>query len=502
MGVDFNDMTLGILENPVKPGEMPWPEPEPITKADDPIPYPLGALPAGIRAAVQEVLDFSQTPTALAACSALSALSLAGQGLATVRRAEGLTGPVSLFFLTLAESGERKSSIDDQFMAEIREWELEQAEAAKPELARYRADHAAWEAERSGLLAKIKSKPSQMLRDQLREHELEMPEAPKYPQMIHQDSTPEALAWSLANRWPSGGVMSNEAACVFGGHGMGRDSVMRNLALLNIVWDGASMRIDRRTAGCFTVQGARLTMGLATQPATIRGFFEASKGLARGSGFLARFLICHPETTQGTRFWKDAPASWPNLTRFQNRLVELLEQTPPPDGDRGLEPPMMDFSTEGFEAWKTVYDLIEKDLAPDGDLETLRDFASKASDNIARLAALFSLYDAQTDIGAENVEMASRIVIWHLHEARRFFGEIHTNPQDLLAGKLDKWLLDRGESTVHKSIILTHGPNALRKKESLDLAIIALEKLHRIRVSEVEKKTTIQINPVLLRGEK
>lgn len=501
MGVDFNDMTLGILENPVKPGEMPWPEPEPITKADDPIPYPLGALPAGIRAAVQEVLDFSQTPTALAACSALSALSLAGQGLADVRRDERLTGPISLFFLTLADSGERKSTVDGFFMEPIREWDLRQAEAAKPHMARYRADHAAWEAERSGLLAKIKSKPSQMLRDQLREHELGMPEAPKYPNLLHQDSTPEALAYSLAHRWPSGGVVSNEAACVFGGHGMGRDSVMRNLALLNILWDGGALKIDRRSAGCFTVQGARLTMGLATQPATIREFFEASKGLARGSGFLARFLICHPETTQGTRFWKDAPASWPHLTRFQNRLIELLEQTPLPDGDRGLEPPMMDFSGEGFEAWKSVHNKIEADLGEDGELSNLRDLASKAADNIARMASLFSLYNNEVEISKDSVEMASRIVIWHLHEARRFFGEIRTNPEDLLIGRLDQWLLQKGKS-IPKNEILQNGPNALRKKESLDSALIALEKLNRIRVSTDGNKTSVEINPSLLRGEK
>ena len=134
MGVDFNDMTLGILENPVKPGDN-WPEPEPITKEDDPIPYPLAALPDGIGEAVREVLSFTQCPPALAACSALAALSLAGQGLADVRRDDGLTGPISLFFLPLAASGERKTAIDDLFMAGIRKWELMQAEAAKPELA-------------------------------------------------------------------------------------------------------------------------------------------------------------------------------------------------------------------------------------------------------------------------------------------------------------------------------------------------------------------------------
>ncbi|EQD26051.1 hypothetical protein B1A_22030, partial [mine drainage metagenome] len=34
---------------------------------------------------------------------------------------------------------------------------------------------------------------------------------------------------------------------------------------------------------------------------------------------------------------------------------------------------------------------------------------------------------------------AFQIVLWHLHEAKRFFGEICTKPEDLLAGKLDAW---------------------------------------------------------------
>ncbi|EQD24414.1 MAG: hypothetical protein D084_Lepto4C00443G0001, partial [Leptospirillum sp. Group IV 'UBA BS'] len=61
----------------------------------------------------------------------LSALSLAGQGLANVRRGEGLEGPVSLYFLAIAESGERKTTIDGHFVQSIREWEQSELEAAE-----------------------------------------------------------------------------------------------------------------------------------------------------------------------------------------------------------------------------------------------------------------------------------------------------------------------------------------------------------------------------------
>ena len=500
MGKDFNDIALGILENPEKPGET-WEEPGPLTKQDDPIPYPLEALPDGIREAVKEVLSFAQTPPALAACSALSALSVAGQGLANVRRAEGLEGPVSLFFLTLAESGERKSSVDGHFISVIREWEQSAREKAAPSIKGYLADYSAWEAERAGLLAKIKAKTSPILKDQLREHEKEKPQEPQYSQPIHNDSTPEALAWALTHRWPSAAVLSSEAGIVFGGHAMGKDSVVRNLSLLNILWDGGAIKIDRRTAGQFTVQGARLTMGLATQPATIREFFEASKGLARGSGFLARFLIAYPESTQGTRFWKDTPVSWPNLTRFQNRLIEMLEHTPKPDRDRGFDPPVMSFTNEGQRAWIDVYNVIEADLGPEGELSTLRDIASKAADNIARMAALLALYGNRQSIGVDEVSRAARIVAWHLHEAKRFFGEIQANPQDLLAAKLDTWILARKESRISKSEIQKNGPNALRKKDVLDRILAKLAILNRVRIVRDGKAFFVEVNPALFGGK-
>ena len=59
-----------------------WPEPEPLTEPLDAQPYPDEALPRILRDAVREAQAFVQAPMALVACSALSALSLAAQGLA------------------------------------------------------------------------------------------------------------------------------------------------------------------------------------------------------------------------------------------------------------------------------------------------------------------------------------------------------------------------------------------------------------------------------------
>ncbi len=316
---DFNDMAatcgadavkraIANAQAPVKGNASPdgqdalagdsdgWPEPLPLVATLTPEPYPLDALPDTIRKAVAEVQDFAKAPVSLVASSALAALSLAIQAHADVKRADKLTGPVGLFLLTIADSGERKSTCDGFFTKAIRDYEEAQAEAAKPILKDYKAAIEAWEAKRGGIKDKIRqlakeSKPTGSMESVLRDLEHDKLEPPRIPRLIYADATPEALAYGLAKQWPSGGVVSAEAGIVFGSHGMGKDSVMRNLAMLNQLWDGNSLTIDRRTSESFTVRGARLTVALQVQKPTLLEFFTQSGALARGTGFLARFLV-------------------------------------------------------------------------------------------------------------------------------------------------------------------------------------------------------------------
>jgi putative DNA primase/helicase len=183
--------------------------------------------------------------------SALAALSLAIQAHADVRRAEKLHGPVGLFLLTIADSGERKSTCDGFFTSAIRQWQDGQAEIMKPEIAAHQAMLSAWEAKRDGLQSAIKeaakrNKPTKDLEENLLRLQQEKPEPPRVPSLLLGDETPENLAWRLAKRWPSSGVLSSEAGVILGSHGMNKDNIMRNLGLLNTLWDG-TLSIGRRT---------------------------------------------------------------------------------------------------------------------------------------------------------------------------------------------------------------------------------------------------------------
>src|SRR5450759_3335751 len=371
-----------------------WPDPQPLITKIDPAPYPVDALPDSVRAAVEEVVGFVQAPVSMVASSAIGAMSLAIQPHVDVKRAEKLRSPVSVSFLTIADSGERKSTCDGYFTQAIRAYEAFQTQAAKPEAKIKNAEIEAWEAKYKGIKDKIRQlakngKPTKGMEAVLGKLEGAKPELLKIPHLIYIDVTPEKLAHGLAKQWSSGGVVSAEAGLVFGSHGMGSESIMRNLAQLNQLWDGNSLTIDRRTTESFSVQGARLTVALQVQSATLRIFLDRAGALARGTGFLSRFLIAWPESTQGHRPFTEAPANCPYLAAFNRRITDLLNQPWSCDGEGAPIPQLLSLTPEAKAAWIGYHDAIEGQVASGGYLFDVRDAASKSADNAARLAALF-----------------------------------------------------------------------------------------------------------------
>jgi len=491
------------------PAASEWTKPEPLVRSTTAAPYPVDALPTIIRMAVMEVQGFSKAPVAMVACSALANLSLAAQAHYDVERAEKLTGPISLYFLVVAESGERKSTCDGIFSKIVRDYENQQQEDAKHEIKQYEADQSAWEATKSGILDGIKQaaktgKDTRQLENSLHKHEEIKPSQPRVPRLIYSDATPEALTYSLAKKWASGGVISSEAGAVLGSHAMGKDSQLRNFSILNQLWDGAKLTFDRRGEGSsYVVDGARLTMSLQVQKATLMEFIKKTGDLARGTGFLARFLFAKPESTQGTRFFTEPPENMPALASFQRQIGQIL-QVPVPINDRGgLEPPMLTLTPVAKAAWIKFHDEIEGGLGKGGELQDVRDVASKIADNAARMAALFHVIDGGVGaISIDHFEAASIITAWHLNEALRFFEELALPDELANAALLDGWLIDycrkNGVAVVPTRTIAQLGPGRLRAKDKLSAAIQELIEHGRIILLQNGKKREIQINPQLL----
>ncbi|MBO0615286.1 YfjI family protein [Thiothrix fructosivorans] len=515
--------TLAVVSSFVrteKPVSCGWENPEPITPSgSDSAKYPIHALPGIVGAAVREVVEIVKCPPALAANSALSVLAVAGQGIANVQAHISLKpSPLSLYLLSIGTSGERKTTADKHFSDVLDTWAFRKQQDIEPNLIKSRAAVTVWKAEVEGIKQAIiqagrKGENTRELQERMELAEATQPKALHTPDMVFEDSTPESIAFDLAHKWASAGILSDEAGVVFGGHGMKADNITKNLAVLNKLWEGGSLSIKRRgDGGSFNVRNVRLSAGLAVQPSIIQNFYETNGDIARGSGFAARFLLAYPESTQGGRFLTldEITTQHPkkSLNLFYAKLHDVLErQYTNAQGGTLENLPTLQLSPAAQQAWLNYYNGVESELKAGGDMEHYRDIASKSADNAARIAGLFHLFndgDALDTINGATMEAATQLAAWHLYEARRFFSEIAV-PTDLSnAIKLDSWLIQycRNNHTDHVGKRETRqlAPNRLRNSQELDKALEELEGLSRIRIMTEGRKEFIEVNPALLGG--
>jgi putative DNA primase/helicase len=484
-----------------------WEEPTPLyAEHEKTEPYPIDALTPIIRGAVQSYQAFGQQPVEMVACSALSASSLACQGLADVDRDGNLRSPCSLSILSIAISGERKTSCDRRMRREIERWQRAKEEEQAPQIEGAERRFAIWQAEREGMVSKIKrlagaldtkkSDERDQLKSKLILHDQDRPKIPVGVKLFYQDVTPERLASALATGWPSASLWSDEAGLIVGSHAMGEDSALRFLALLNIFWDGGTFDRQRETRACVHVRGRRFTSALMMQPNTLARLVATGEGLARGVGALGRFLLAWPTSTMGTRTYRPGHLDSPELVAFDRRIRELLE-TPLPVNDKGeLEPPCLRLSPGAFEVWRAFHDAVEKEIGRAGEFSELSDFAAKAADQSTRIACVLHILEhgPTGEIDPDLMVAGGKIAGWHLTEARRIFSIIGQGGELSDAQLLLDWLLEQSESPKLGNI-LRLGPFRLRDKNRRDAAVAILSE-HGLARKEIRERTEyLVLNP-------
>ena len=489
-----------------------WVEPEPLSfvrgTADRAAPYPTDALPPIVRNAVLEVAEATQAPLAMIAVSALCAASAALQGHVNIQRKSGLVGPISLYALTVAMSGERKSTVDRLFASEISRWCSEQIEELKPQLARYAAETEAHSAEKRALSANIQKARKkgdddtvERFTDELSRHEAKAPKPVTIPEILLEDMTAEALVDRL-EKYPSKYLRTAEGGNLFGGYSMNAERSMYTLSILNKGWDGDPMTLQRKMSASASVQTPRLTASIMVQPQTLRKFLRDQGALARDIGFLARFLVCEPTSTQGTRF-DNEPAELVQLKAFNKQIRKFLAQPLPFEGGV-LTPGTIILEGEARKAWGQIYDAFEAGLKPGGPYVGFNDLASKAAEQVARIAAIFACiqYGLGTHPDEHDVLNAGTIVQWHMSEAMRVFSRVEADAALTDAVDLSRWLIEqykaRDGARLSRREIQRSGPSSVRSKEALQKAILELIEAGHVREVQLGRGKVIELNPLLL----
>jgi hypothetical protein len=449
--------------------------PQPLLREIPPgLPYPAEAL-GPLRPAVEAVAGAVQAPVAIPAASALAVASLAVQGFADVETLGG-PRPVSLYLLTVARSGERKTSCDAALLAALRDFEKEQARAHRDAFASWQNAHALWAGERNRILAEAKAGKGE--RRTAAQADLEAlgpePAMPPLPDQTVTEPTFEGLARLFALGQPSLGLFSDEGGQFLGGHAMNSDNRQKTLAALNSLWQGDAIRRTRAGDGHMSLYGRRLALHLMAQPAVAQGFM--ADPLADGSGFLARCLISEPQSTIGTRRHANARHDPAALAAFGARLREILETPLPMDEDtREPHPRLLPLSARARELLIRFADAVEAAQAPGGDLAHIT-----AAEQAARIAGVLTLWrdlhaaEVDIDAMANGVELAQ----FYLGEAARLADAATVTAEIDKAERLRRWLL---ESWPHAEIlpaeVVRHAPiRALRESPAARAALGILER--------------------------
>lgn len=116
---------------------------------------PLEYCPS-ITGSVKSVIERTQAPPALVFMSALSTLSIVLQGLIDVERPNLSPSPVGVYTLTVADSGERKSSVARCFEKPIHDFQRQENDRYLERLSEYEIDKEIFDEEIKAIRKEIK----------------------------------------------------------------------------------------------------------------------------------------------------------------------------------------------------------------------------------------------------------------------------------------------------------------------------------------------------------
>ncbi|EDB7739759.1 DUF3987 domain-containing protein, partial [Salmonella enterica] len=457
--------------------------------------FPVDVLPSIIRNAIYEIERNTQAPLSLIAASALGAISLACQNSVDVCRLNALRSPVSLCLVTLAESGERKSTVDNLLMKPLYQLEEQLVEKYSQELADWRNDVAIFNVERNGIESKLKSdvregKDSTATNARLKTFLKTYPKKPVKYKFILNDATPAAIKDYLCGDWRSIGIMSDEAGTIFNGY------ALNELPFINKMWDGATFSVVRKNTPEQLIKEARLTLSLMIQPDIFNKYLERKGDTAKGIGFFARCLICKPSSKQGFRQITNPVESTEHLPVFHQRLLDIVNDGITRNGK--AERLCLRFSPEAEKRWIDFYNQVEMSMGMPGYLCDFKDYASKMAENTARVAALLHCFSNDVgNISLITVNSAIEIITWYMDAHIRLFSK----PQALVVPEVDElynWINEYcyrlSVFYIRKNTILQYGPNRFRERNKLNELLYTLYSQNRIHAYKSGK--TVYIQPI------
>lgn len=418
--------------------------------------FPVAAFPDWLRSFVQGLARETQTPLDLAAMLELAVCAGSVAGKVRVQARPGWIEPLNLYTVTAMNPANRKSAVFAATCEPLVEVEYALVEAKRDEIAERESEYRMLEEKRNRLekeaaktddLTESRSKQDEAIRSA---QQLAVLRVPLPPRLIAADATPEALASLLAEQ---GGRM-----CLFSPEGdlfdmlAGRYSNgVPNFDVILKGHSGDALRVDRR-GRAEHVEHPALTIGLTVQPDVIRGLVD--KPGFRGRGLIGRFLYSLPKSTLGHRRIDPEPLAEEVRQTYKDGIKALAKIEPALDCNGAPAPRTLYLAADANALLKQFETELEPQLAEDGAMGTMADWAGKLAGAVLRIASILHLAEHVQNlscwsqhVSADTMKRAIAIGRYLIPHAKTAYAEMGADPQIENAKHLLRWI----EKTGHRS---------------------------------------------------
>jgi hypothetical protein len=469
--------------------------PLPLQRSADPIkPFPFDALGPIAGTAARRIHEVVQAPGATCGQSVLAALSLACQAFVDVE-VDGRIHPTSLFFITISESGERKSAVDKVSLKPLSDWQRQLVEHHKDQFRDYKNKIDLWKALRN----KAIKEALEVVGGELKDFEPE-PTPPCEGLMLCEEPTLEGLEQLLERGQPSAGIFSDEGGRLVGGHAMNADNALKTACGLSNLWDGKPMTKVRKGEGSKVHYGRRLSLHLMIQPVVLTQLLN--NDTLMGQGILSRCLFSAPAPLAGTRKYLEVDLSRDRTILDFYELINRLQDRPYPKNGSGenkifcpgdaLSPKPVGFEEGAKKRWVEFHDETDRKMKEDGEYYPIKPFASKAAEQVSRIAAIFAfsetsfVSDKELRIDLQQLDRAIELVDYYLSEALRILSRSSSDPNTHLATLTLEWIKrSRSDQIFSIADVYQRGPSQIRgAKKAKAIMKILQEHNHVIEVPD------------------
>jgi hypothetical protein len=349
-------------------------------------------------------------------------MAAAAMRIARVRAPGYNAETLALFLVAASESGTGKLPVHERLTPPFVNYDKASLSAHLEHKVEHEADMEAWTSRKSGLKKLLRDLTSStdpedadkanQVEKQLKELVRHKPKQSRSRRILKNRISVVRALKALDGDQEAMLLATEEGAKLLNG------VVAEDVDLINQLFDGTDIVYERNYLE-LVVTNPLVCLCLGIQPSRLIAFIKKHGLEAIDSGLLPRFLIA-VDRDEGEEPDLDHEPEWDQVETLTSLISRIL-RIPDGVGDGSLfEPKVIEFDPEAVAKFKNIKKALKELRQKNGPWRGIKAFVRKAPKLIARLAAIFTLFndDQSNHISAKTLNDAALVVEWYLHQAQ------------------------------------------------------------------------------------